>query len=124
MRRLRTLLVWTLLFGILCACSCLSSGPQERGSQLPTTPADITGTVTSVSDRSIRVEVNPHEPSGSLKAQVTIPEGTPVTDRSGRMYDPGSIAVGSIVSVWFTGPVAESYPVQARARTVVLEERR
>jgi hypothetical protein len=82
------------------------------------------GTVTSVSVRGLRVEVNPGESSGSPKAQVTIPEGTPVTDRSGRMYDPGSIRLGSIVSVWFTGPVAESYPVQARARAVVLEGKR
>jgi hypothetical protein len=34
-------------------------------------------------------------------------------------YSFGELAVGDTVAVWFTGPVAESYPVQAAAGTVV-----
>lgn len=68
--------------------------------------------------------MNPDEPSGSAKALVTIPAGIIVTDRHGHVYDLERVRAGSIVSVWFTGPVAESYPVQARAGAVVLEEGR
>ena len=30
------------------------------------------------------------------------------------------IAVGTVAEAWFTGPVAESYPVQATAKTIVI----
>jgi len=33
----------------------------------------------------------------------------------------GDVRAGQVVRVWFAGPVAESYPVRARARAVVIE---
>ncbi len=32
------------------------------------------------------------------------------------------VALGNLIDVWFTGPVAESYPVQATAGTVLVLE--
>ena len=96
----------------------LSSG----AAALPGAP-DITGVVTAVnaSARTLRVEERPEDASGSAKAVVRVTAGTPVVERSGRARDFGEVRVGMRVSVWFAGPVAESYPVQAAAQTVVVE---
>jgi hypothetical protein len=102
--------------------SALKEARDRRMAAIPTDAPSIVGTVTWRSDRGLQVEVNPDEATGSPKAKVHVPKGTPMVDREGRMYDPWRIPLGSRVSVWFTGPVAESYPVQATALCVVLEE--
>ncbi|HEU5311174.1 MAG TPA: hypothetical protein VFV24_06945 [Candidatus Eisenbacteria bacterium] len=102
--------------------SLLESAGDRRKQAIPTEAPDIVGIVTSSEGRGLRVEVNPDEPAGSLKALVYVPAGALLVDRRGRVYDPWQVPVGSNVSAWFAGPVAESYPVQATARCVVLED--
>jgi hypothetical protein len=90
---------------------------------LPTGAPDITGLVTAVEDsgRRLRVEERPEDASGSAKAVVRVPADAPILERSGLPRQFGEVRVGTRVSVWFAGPVAESYPVQATAHTVVIE---
>jgi len=47
------------------------------------------------------------------------PVGTRIRTRSG---EPGSLAVGQKVKVWSTGPVRLTYPPQADAHWIVIEE--
>ena len=89
--------------------------------ELPTSAPDIRGTITAVEARRIRVEEVPAEQSGSAKASVAFDDRTPILRRAGGRATADALVQGAVVSVWFTGPVAESYPVQARARAIVVE---
>ena len=109
--------------GIACACSVHHDGGAAAASSVPADPASIRGTVTSLGSapQHIRVEVDPAAASGSDKAVVALGPDTRILHRDGRAAGVSDIAAGSVVSVWFTGPVRESYPVQADAGTVVVE---
>jgi hypothetical protein len=70
------------------------------------------------------VEQIPTRSAGYPIAWIAVPRGTDVVQRAGGSVSRGSsqeLAVGLRVQVWFTGPVAESYPVQATAGTVLIE---
>lgn len=54
----------------------------------------------------------------SDKAQVRIAPSTLVFSADGKPAPASSIVQGATVKVWFTGPVAESYPVQGSAKAV------
>jgi len=100
----------------LSLVACAPSPPSE--------PAAIIGTVTSLvpgDERpdSMRVETGAPPTSSALdKAQVAITPQTQFFDAKGAAGDAASIKLGTKVAVWFEGPVAESYPVQGRARAV------
>lgn len=95
----------------------------------PARAADIIGQITrattSVVDGSRRiailVEAVPNDLSGSAKALVTVDRSTRIfhakASVTARVED---LLPGTTVSVWFEGPVAESYPVQARAGTLLV----
>lgn len=113
-----------LMLPLLLLASCASGTGSET---LPTTDPSIRGTVTQVSSaepRTVLVEENPGEESGSNKASVRLTGETRLLRRSGEAVQraaPEDLAAGQRVSVWFSGPVRESYPVQADAGTVVIE---
>jgi len=92
--------------------------------KLPGTAPGITGTVASLQPgdgrpASMLVEGGQQPPGAvSDKAQVTIAPGTTFFDQNGQPTDGGGISVGTQVSVWFEGAVAESYPVQGTALSV------
>ena len=93
---------------------------------IPNTPASITGRITSVNRAgekigSIRVEAQPGDSAGSEKAVARIGQGTPVFGPGGAAADFDALKVGQWVRVWFTGPVAQSYPVQATASAVAID---
>ena len=117
------LLVGALLVG------CAEGGFQP---QVPTSNPDLRGVVTSIAwgddaNASARV-VWTDDPAVGAKAgydaaQVAIVKGTDIQRKVDGGYEPASDAelkVGTIVEVWFTGAVAESYPVQATAATVAI----
>ena len=52
------------------------------------------------------------------RAWVTVTPATVVWTATGRRGDAGDLKEGEAVAVWLDGPVAESYPVQAKARTI------
>jgi Protein of unknown function (DUF3221) len=114
----------TLVLGLiaLCAAACSERGPAV----VPTESPGIAGSITAI-DRggervgSIRVEVNPAQSSGSAKAIVSIGQATAVLTPAAEQRDFNALRVGQTVRVWFTGPVAESYPVRGAGRIVVID---
>lgn len=112
---------WTALLLAVVLASCAERAPARA----PDISGQITRATTSVVDGSRRitilVEAVPTDVSGSAKALVTV-------DRSTRIFHTKAsvsavvedLLPGATVSVWFDGPVAESYPVQARAGTLVI----
>lgn len=97
---------------------------------LPATDPSIRGTITSVTPASdggsLLVEA-PDTPEFEYdRASVRVTGSTvllrlgegDMTERIGF----GDLAAGQTVDVWFEGPVAESYPVQASAGTLLVRE--
>lgn len=91
---------------------------------VPTEPAGINGTVESLvpgDGRPMQLLVTGGtQQAGSVsdKAQVGINPATQFFGADGKPGNPAKIVVGTRVKVWFTGAVAESYPVQGTARVV------
>lgn len=107
---------------VLFAVGCSSA----TGITMPSTPADISGRITSISSvgnfvGTIRVETNPSQSTGSPKAIATVNGRTVIFLLSRNEGEFRSLSVGQWVRVWFNGPVAESYPVQGTAATVVID---
>ena len=94
---------------------------------LPSDPPGIVGTVTTLvagdgRPASISVE-DTLQPAGAVsdKAAVTIPPSTMFFDAGGRAASLAAISGikrGTRVRVWFSGAIAESYPVQGSAKAV------
>ncbi|HEY5639655.1 MAG TPA: DUF3221 domain-containing protein [Dehalococcoidia bacterium] len=90
---------------------------------------DIRGAITSISAGSgdvigsVRIEGAIHQDTEYDKADVRVDSDTEILRRVGNaMMDAtfADLAVGQTVEAWFTGPVAESYPVQAKASQIVI----
>ena len=120
-RAARTLaLALTCLVCSLALTACVPTFPTE--------PPGITGHVVSVvagdgRPASMNVESSGTPAPGAVsdKALVNIPPNTMFFDAQGFQASPqlvASIAPATVVRVWFTGPVAESYPVQGSAKAV------
>ena len=118
---MRQLLVLPLV--LVLACSRGDAPPQ---------PPDIIGEVTQLTvidgGLSLRVEETPSETSGGAKAVVRTDGNTRWSGMTGvsgeiRTGAPTGIHTGVRVQVYFDGPAAMSYPVQARAALIILASR-
>ena len=108
---------------LLALGSCSDS---DKGPSAPTTPAGIKGSITSnfatgIARGVIRVELNPGNANDGPKALVTVTPLTTILKLSGEEGELRDLNNGVWVSVWFDGPVMESYPVQGTAGTVVID---
>jgi hypothetical protein len=105
-----------LLAGLACA---------PNGGTLPNNAPYMTGTITSIGrvaeGWSVRVEERPQDVSGSSKGVFRIRAQTEVLRADGTKVRADDLREGQRVRVWVTGPVAESYPVQAPARVIVID---
>jgi hypothetical protein len=113
------------LAGVTACSSREGAGPptSARTAGLPDEPVSISGVVTEIgADGRVRVEGRPVHQSAYDKAVMRIEEAR-IVHRSGAAATAADVAVGQRVSAWFTGPVMESYPVQATASVVVIEAR-
>jgi hypothetical protein len=85
----------------------------------------MTGTVTAIGrvaeGWSVRIEERPQDVSGSAKGAFRVGARTDVRRATGGPARADELREGQRVRVWVTGPVAESYPVQAAARLIVIE---
>jgi hypothetical protein len=111
-----------------------ANGTIPGGTSPASGPADITGTVRTFegiagnSDgrlATMLVVADGDAPSQYDRAQVTITSATVIWRPVGEgrvTLDVGALHAGDRVAVTFTGPVAESYPVQATASDVELLE--
>lgn len=115
---MKTLRALAMLLLLLCACGCDDDSTSSGG--LPADAPAIAGTITSVGASSIRVEENPADDWGSAKADLRLTGRTRVLNQDGSPASADQLAVGQTVQVWITGPVAESYPVQATADVIVI----
>ena len=75
----------------------------------------------------IQVDEVPGDTSGSPKFSLTVDDETQLlrwnADAAGYgTFDLVDFAIGQHVRVWVTGPIMESYPMQATAHTIVLLE--
>lgn len=110
-------------------CSRAPGDPDGPGlsANVPAEAASIRGDIKEV-DRSrgglrFLVEQNPRG-AGEPIAWVDVDRDTRVLARTGGSTASASsaeLAVGMRVQVWFTGPVRESFPVQATGGTVLIE---
>ncbi|MBK5225482.1 MAG: DUF3221 domain-containing protein [Thermoleophilia bacterium] len=96
---------------------------------LPDSESGIRGVITkadsTAGSRFILVEETPGDAAGSQKASVRLNDQTKIYRRSGSSLEKigqSALTNGKKVSVWFEGPVAESYPVQGSASVIVLED--
>lgn len=102
----------------LLLASC--RGAPEEG-QLPEGTPYIRGVVTALDGASLRVEENAGAASGSAKAVLRVTDGTRILWRTGEPAELGDLRLGTRVSAWVSGPIAESYPAQAEADALVIE---
>jgi hypothetical protein len=107
-------------FTLLAALGCA-----PNGGTLPNDAPFMNGTITAIGrvaeGWSVRVEERPQDVSGSAKGVFRVGERTDVRRTSGGRARAEDLREGQRVRVWVTGPVAESYPVQAGARLVVVD---
>lgn len=121
MRQLLPLVAYVLALLPACAGPAAPDPSADMAPGIPAMQPSISGVITQTSADAIRVEANPAEQSGSDKAMVRLTADTRVLRRNASHSTRAELTVGQRVSVWFSGPVAESYPVQAAARAVVIE---
>jgi hypothetical protein len=117
---------------VLTACTGGPGDPDAPGSsslRVPAEAASIIGSVTQVEGHGARgmrilVQQDSTRSAGEPIAWVDVAANARVLERrDGRTAraDVATLAVGTRVSVWFTGAVRESFPVQADAGTIVIE---
>jgi hypothetical protein len=117
------------LFALLALSAMLA--PAALGGCASLTPPNgepsIRGSVTSITPRPdglgiILVEETSPQGLEFDKASLAITKDTKLLKRAGDDYVEftfNDIRAGVVVEVWITGPVRESYPIQADADTVV-----
>ena len=105
--------------------ACTSDGDAATGTIGP----DIRGAITSVTDGSgdvigsVRIEGVIDEDTSYDKAVVRVESDTSIYRQVGNALMEitfAELTEGQTVVAWFTGPVAESYPVQVKASQIVI----
>ena len=107
-----------LVLSLVVAAACTPTAP-------PTREPDTTGLITHVSDDggTILVEERPQDVSGSAKTSLRITSDTRVWRLDGNATRAGAadLRVGIAVRVWIDGPIATSYPGQAKAGDIAID---
>ncbi len=124
MKRMKLVLTTVALAFALAGCDAIRSAMPPKP---PERPADMSGAVTTIDKTPAAGDVLGsmlvEDPNGTDKAQVTVTAKTTVfvkmTDKTGAATF-ADLMTGDRVQVWFTGPVAESYPVQGTAEAIVV----
>jgi len=113
--------MWIVLAVLLAGCGMPSAAT------LPDEDPSIEGTIQQSSaiqaGRRILVEATPPVAGREPAAHVAVlPSADVLADSAGTVVRASAdeLVVGTRVRVWFTGPVAESFPVQATAGTVLI----
>jgi hypothetical protein len=110
-----------LLAMLLTACAAGSSATPTEPDTAPYMAGRITAIVRAGSSASVRIEANPNSATLGLKAVAQVDGQTLVLLPGRAPGDQRSLALGQWVRVWFDGAVAQTYPVQGTAGTVVVD---
>jgi len=116
MRAIRLALLVLMVAGTAVLATACAAG-------VPTGQPAITGLVSTVSGSGDGTTILVTGSGQVDKASVSIDARTVLlrkTDAGTSALQLADITAGARVSVWFDGPVAESYPVQGHAGTVLL----
>lgn len=116
MKYFTALLLVTLMVGITGCDEDL-----DATTKTPDNQPSITGEIMALDQYFILVEENPAGSSGIGKASVALTDSTRILRRNGSAVSAAELQVAQKVSVWFTGPVAQSFPIQATAGVIVIE---
>ena len=103
---------------ILLAATALALAQTEPGS-------GVQGSITNISDSVVLVEEDPAAESGSAKGAFTVTDETEILRQEGDGLVPATfddLRVGQLVAAEYAGPVAESYPTQGTAGSIVILE--
>src|SRR5215210_25938 len=114
----KKLIMLATSLAMLPATAVLAVAQTETGSE-------VQSPITSISGSTVLVEENPADESGSAKGAFTVTGETEIFRRSGDLQVPASfddLQVGQPVIATYTGPVAESYPTQGTAGSIVILE--
>lgn len=116
---------------LMAACGSGPGGAAGADAMPPAEPAYLTGAVTQSQPANdgdtlgtLLVEEEPGVQSGN-KASTTVVADTLLLRETSEGFAPtdfATVAAAQTVSVWFSGPVAESYPVQGTAAAVVVRD--
>jgi hypothetical protein len=111
---------------VVGGCGGPTAQPASSATAPPSTPADITGTIHDLTTADTGLPVLLVVDDGALKgtvdrASVAVTPDTVVWLLKGGRGSSADLGAGQMVSVWFDGPVAESYPVQARAGEIAIK---
>lgn len=112
--------VTQIIFGDSVLTDAPSGGAPNSATSCPPSCASLGHPL-----RAFLVEERPVAPgAGVAKAIVSMPASARVVRRTatgGTLAAFADLGIGQTVSVWFDGPVLESYPSQARGSVVVIE---
>jgi len=130
MKRLALLAILAAIPAAACSGGPGDPDPPASASlSVPDEAASIIGDVTQVEgggERRLRILVEqiPTRSAGEPIAWIDIPANARILAGGAegtRRASAAGLVVGARVSVWFDGPVRESFPVQATAGTVLIE---
>jgi hypothetical protein len=106
-------------------CGGSTAQPAPSATAPPSTPADITGTIhdlTTDTGRTVVLVVDDGAMKGTVdRASVSLTADSVIWLLKGGRGTAADLGAGQMVSVWFDGPVAESYPVQAKAGVIRIQ---
>ncbi len=103
---------------ILLVATALALAQTEAG-------GGVQGLITSISGSVVLVEEDPADESGSGKGAFTVTDETEILRQQGNEQVPAAfddLQVGQLVAAEYSGPVAESYPTQGTAGSIVILE--
>ena len=109
---------------VVGGCGGPTAQPASSATAPPPIPADITGTIHDLTTAPgtglpVLLVVDDGGIRGAAdRATVTVTATTVIWMLKGGQGTPADLGAGQMVSVWFDGPVAESYPVQAKAGVI------
>ncbi|HZY56951.1 MAG TPA: hypothetical protein VFE09_04030 [Rubrobacteraceae bacterium] len=89
------------------------------------TASRIQGSITDISGAVVLVEEDPADEWGSAKGAFTVTEETEILRQQGDELLPATLEelwAGQQVTATYVGPVAESYPLQGRADSIIILE--
>ncbi len=112
----KLILLVTALAMAMAAAPALAQSEPANGVQ---------GVITNISGAAVLVEENPTDEWGSAKGAFTITDETEILRQQGDEQVPATfddLQVGQLVVATYVGPVAESYPTQGTAGSIVILE--